>query len=210
MQTLPARLCLLLVLAGCFPAVPAGNADPVQLMRDATNDILSRLDASPQLTKNRAGLMQLIEQEIFPLVDFRRAARLTLGHYWKDAGDTQRKRFISELRRLLACTYSTAFSNYAGQKVEWLQPRWSTDRDYVEIRVRILQNGESPVPVAYRLLKTNGQWKLYDLVVEGVSLVANYRSTFSQRLQEHDLDALIDELAAHNAQRCGSGDQPRG
>ena len=71
--------------------------------------------------------------------------------------------------------------------------------------MRILQNGESPVPVAYRLWKNNGQWKLYDLVVEGVSLVANYRSTFSQRLQEHDLNALIDELAAHNAQRCGSG-----
>ena len=114
MQTLAARLCLLLVLAGCFPAVPAGNADPEQLMRNATNDILTRLDASPQLTKNRAELIQLIEQEIFPLVDFRHAARLTLGHYWKDAGDTQRKRFISELRGLLACTYSTTFSNYAG------------------------------------------------------------------------------------------------
>ena len=99
--------------------------------------------------------------------------RLTLGHYWTDAGDTQWKRFISGMRQLLACTYSTTFSHYAGQKVEWLQPRWSDDRDYVEIRVRILQNGKSPVPVAYRLWKNNGQWKLYDLVAEGVSLVAN-------------------------------------
>lgn len=130
--------------------------------------------------------------------------RLILGPHWDEADKTQRKRFVSTLRGLLACTYSAAFTSYAGQKIEWRQPLWSSGRDHVEIRAHILQNGEAPLAVAYRLSKNDGQWKLYDLVVEDVSLVANYRSTFSDRLQNEDFNALVDELATHNAQSCGS------
>ena len=121
--------------------------------------------------KHKAELADLIRSEIFPLVDFTSAARLTLGPYWARASASQRKRFVSELRDLLACTYSAAFSQYSGQKVQWLQPRWSAGRNYVEIRVRIIERGETPLPVGYRLWKNNGRWKIYDLVVDGASLV---------------------------------------
>jgi phospholipid transport system substrate-binding protein len=173
-------------------------------MHEVTDDILNQLKASPEITGHRSELIGLIRNEIFPHVDFTQVARLMLGQHWDDADDTQRKRFVATLRGLLACTYSAAFTSYAGQKIEWRQPLWSSERDHVEIRARILQKGEAPLAVAYRLSKGNGQWKLYDLVVEDVSLVANYRSTFSDRLQNEDLDALVDELAAHNAQGCGS------
>ena len=190
------------MLAVVWGGAPAAAGDPEQLMREATDKVLARLKSAPELRDNNAALIDLIEEQVFPLVDFERAARLTLGEHWSSASDKQQQRFVQEMQKLLACTYSAAFASYTGQEVEYLQPRWSEDRDRVEIRARIKQEGKQPVPVNYRLHDSDGNWKVYDLVVEGVSLVANYRSTFRQKLSNADLDALIADLASRDRQDC--------
>ena len=181
--------------------VAAAN-DPEQLIRDTTERILAKLDASPALSGDRPGLIRLIEQEVFPLVDFQRASRLILGRHWPSASEMQQQRFVEEIKKLLACTYSTAFANYSNQSIEFQQPRWSDDRSDVEIRTSIIQAGSPPIPVNYRLKNADNAWRLYDLTVEGISLVANYRSTFSQQLQQQDLDALIAQLGQRSAADC--------
>ncbi len=202
MKTLLMHVCALLMLAVCNAGAMAASTDPEQMMRDATDKILARLEASPELRKDQDKLIDLIEKEVFPLVDFERASRLTLGEHWSGASASQQQRFVKEMRILLACTYSAAFASYTGQKVQYLQPRWSEDGDHVEVRVHITQEGQPPVPVNYRLQKTGDGWKIYDMVVEGVSLVLNYRSTFNDKLRNEDLDALIADLAAHSGNNC--------
>jgi len=207
MKRIARYLCALIMLA-CWSAVAvAVSGDPQQLMHGVTDKILARLKESPELRKDHAGLMHLIEKEVFPLVDFPRSARLILARHWASATETQQQRFIEGLKTRLACIYSTAFASYSGQQVQYLQPRWSKDRKEVEIRINVTQESQAPIPVTYRLQETDGQWKLYDLVVEGVSLVESYRSTFRQRLQQQGgLDALIEDLAARNKHGCESGD----
>lgn len=202
-QRMVIGLCVLFMLGGPLGAVSA--ADPQALMRDTTDKILEHLDRSPQLRDDRAGLIKLIEREVFPLVDFEHVARLTLARHWSKASAAQRERFVGEMRKLLACTYSTAFAAYSGQQVDYLPPRWSDDRDDIEIRTRITQAGQPPLPVSYRLRQHDGGWSLYDLTVDGVSLVANYRATFGQKLRNDDLDALIADLATRSGNDCTEG-----
>jgi phospholipid transport system substrate-binding protein len=202
MKTRSFGVCASFALMLWSTLVVAAANEPEQLIRETTERILAKLDASPALSNDRPGLIRLIEQEVFPLVDFQRASRLILGRHWPKASETQQQRFVEEIKKLLACTYSTAFANYSNQSVEFQQPRWSDDRSDVEIRTSIVQAGSPPIPVNYRLKNTDNAWRLYDLTVEGISLVANYRSTFSQQLQQQDLDALIAQLGQRSAADC--------
>ncbi|MDT8388169.1 MAG: ABC transporter substrate-binding protein [Thiogranum sp.] len=202
MRTFFVPLCILFLLAGWSIGGIAAPPDPQALMRDVTDNITSRLEAEPELRKDRAALVDLIETEVFPHVDFERVARLTLGRHWPQASATQQAQFVDAMKTVLACTYSAAFAAYSGQQVEYLDPRRSDDRDHVEIPVRIMSSGEPPIPVKYRLHRADNAWKVYDLVVEGVSLVTNYRSTFQQKLGEQDLDALISDLGKRSAETC--------
>ncbi|MFA7387312.1 MAG: ABC transporter substrate-binding protein [Thiohalobacteraceae bacterium] len=202
MKTITVSLYAALALMLWSAMVIAATSDPEQLMRETTERILAKLDASPALRDDRPGLIGLIEKEVFPLVDFPRASRLILGRHWPKAGEEQQGRFVEEIKKLLACTYSTAFANYRDQKVEFEKPRWSEDRSDVEIRTSITQAGSPPIPVSYRLRNSDNQWKLYDLTVEGISLVANYRATFAQQLERQDLDALIADLGQRSAKDC--------
>jgi phospholipid transport system substrate-binding protein len=207
MKVFITRLCALFLLAAVSGGAPAAAGDPEQLMRDATDKVLDRLKSSPGLRNDNAALIDLIEEQVFPLVDFKRAARLTLGEHWSSASNEQQQRFVAEMQKLLACTYSAAFASYTGQEVEYLKTRWSQNRENVEVRVRIKQEGEQPIPVNYRLHESGGDWKLYDLVVEGVSLVTNYRSTFREKLSNADLDALIADLASRDRADCKAGSE---
>ncbi len=202
MKTFFIPLCTLFLLAGWLIGGVAAPQDAEALMRDITDNIISRLEAEPELREDRAALVDLIEAEVFPHVDFERVARLTLGRHWPQANATQQAQFVDKMKIILVCTYSAAFAAYSDQQVEYLDPRWSEDRDHIEIPVRIMSSGEPPVPVKYRLHLNDGAWKVYDILVEGVSLVANYRSTFRQKLREQDLDALIADLGKRSAETC--------
>lgn len=201
MKTLITRLCMMYMLA-VGPGAWSAGGEPEQLVRDVTDSVIQRLDSEPQLRDTPAQLVELIEKDVFPLVDFRYASRLTLANEWSKASEQQRQKFVQQMQTLLACTYASAFAGYSGERVEYLQPRWSEDREQVEIRTRITGANAQAIPVNYRLHKTAGGWKIYDLTVEGVSLVANYRATFRDKLQQQNLDALIANLAARRGQDC--------
>jgi phospholipid transport system substrate-binding protein len=175
---------LVLVLACALPAAAQG-LDPESLVKQVTREVLEeiRRDAALQ-AGDREKAIRLAEEKVLPHVDFREATRLAVGRAWSQATEEQRARLAAEFRAMLLRTYSNAISAYRGQTMK-VQP----------VRMR---PGARPVAVDYAMHKTAEGWKIYDFVVEGISLVITYRSEFGAILGESDIDGLIERLAAKN------------
>jgi phospholipid transport system substrate-binding protein len=190
------RFTLVLVL---FPAlVLAGNREPVDVIRNATDKVLAVLDTAPEIRSDPAELDRVIREHILPHVDFVALSRLTLGKYWRQATPEQRSLFAREFGTLLIRTYSTALADYASQEIEYLSSASSADKRRSTVRTRIVEDGRAPLAVDYSLRQVDDTWKIYDLSIEGVSMAINYRASFAQEIRSHGIDGLIERLAARN------------
>jgi phospholipid transport system substrate-binding protein len=183
-----------------FPAlVLAGGHNPVDVIRGATDRVLSELNAEPRIREDATSLNRVIQEHIVPHLDLVGLSRLTLGKYWQRASKEQRAAFAREFSTLLIKTYSAALTNYTHQKIEYLSSELSADGRKSKVRTRVIEDGRAPVAVDYSLRQLEGTWKIYDLMIEGVSLAINYRSSFAQDIRKHGLDGLIERLTARNA-----------
>jgi len=123
---------------------------------------------------------------------------LALGQSWNKANPEQKKRLMEEFRTLLVRTYASALAAYSEQKLDFRPLRAkATDTD-VTVQVRVLQPGAQPVPIDYSMEKTATGWKVYDVMVGGVSLVANYRTEFNNVVRDSGIDGLVKNLSAKN------------
>ena len=154
---------------------------------------------------DRQKALKLAEEKILPHVDFEEAARLAIGRSWSQASAEQKKRLTEEFRRMLVRTYSSAVSAYQGQTMKVLPVRMKPGDTEATVRNHYLRPGAKPVQVDYSMRKTDGGWKIYDIVVEGVSLVLNYRSEFDAVVKQEGIDGLIKRLAAKNSGPSGVG-----
>jgi phospholipid transport system substrate-binding protein len=152
---------------------------------------------------------KLVSQYILPVVDIQASARLVLGHYWRTATPAQRSAFVEQFKTLLIRTYSKSISQYPDSKIQYLNNRDTSDGRFATVHTRVVPPGHKPITVDYSLYKTNGDWKIYDLTISGLSLVQSYRSTYSEEIQQTSLDALIKRLAQQNQQAQG-GAQSQG
>jgi phospholipid transport system substrate-binding protein len=126
-------------------------------------------------------------------------ARLVLGKYWRRANDEQKTTFEKEFRLLIVRTYATALLEYTDEVIEYPPTRLKPGDDDVTVQTVINQPGGVPIPVNYSLHLTEaGQWKVYDMVIDGISLVTNYRSSFASEIRRGSLDDLIGKLVEHN------------
>ena len=116
----------------------------------------------------------------------------------ESASDEQKKEFIIEFRTLLLKTYAVALSKYKDQKIEFKPTRMSDTDEIVIVKSEIIQSGAQPIRVNYALSKRTGKWLVFDIVIEGVSLVTNYRSQFSSVIKKNGMDTLIKKLAKKN------------
>jgi phospholipid transport system substrate-binding protein len=147
---------------------------------------------------DRGKLIQLIDAKVLPHFNFTAMTALALGQSWNKATPEQKKRLTEEFRTLLVRTYASALAAYSEQKLEFRPLRAKpTDTD-VTVQVRVLQSGAQPVPIDYSMEKTASGWKVYDVMVGGVSLVANYRTEFNNVVRESGVDGLVKNLAAKN------------
>lgn len=171
---------------------------PQQAIQKASIQLQDRLqDAS--FTKDFGKINQFVKEVIYPHTDFDRIAALVLGKLWKTANLEQRERFKQEFQTLLIRTYSRAFVEFKEWSVRFLPLQMEKDATKVIVKTEVLQPGLQPVSVDYRMLLSQGEWKAYDIIIEGVSLVTNYRTTFSNEVQtKGSLDAVIDSLAKRN------------
>jgi phospholipid transport system substrate-binding protein len=199
MQALSAAF-LVFLLTG---ATRADAVDPQALVRDTANKVLA------EVTKNQAELKRdatkvygLVQETVVPHFDFARMSESAMGRHWRTATVEQRERLITEFRELLVRTYAVALLEYSGETITYLPVRIPHDANDVMIPTRV-NGGGPPVPIDYRLSREGDTWKIYDVVIDGVSMVTNYRSTFSNQVRRSGIDGLIDQLAKRNEQLRG-------
>ncbi len=123
--------------------------------------------------------------------DFEEMAKRTLGREWKPLSEPQRREFVDLFTALLVRSYSGRIEGYSGEQVEYLNER--TKGDYAEVRTRVV-SGKVEIPLSYRMINRSGNWRVYDVVADGVSLVRNYRSQFSKILDSESFDALLSKM----------------
>jgi phospholipid transport system substrate-binding protein len=147
---------------------------------------------------NRAKLIGLINDKVLPHFNFTAMAALAMGQSWNKATPEQKKRVTDEFKTLLVRTYASALAAYSDQKFDFRPLRAKSSDTDVTVNVRVLQPGTQPVPIDYSMEKTPSGWKVYDVMVGGVSLVANYRTEFNNLVRESGVDGLIKNLSAKN------------
>jgi phospholipid transport system substrate-binding protein len=189
---------LALALALAAPAV-AQDVPPDQLVKGVTLEVIDLIAKDKEIKAgNRAKLVQLIDAKVLPHFNFTAMTALAMGQSWNRASPEQKKRLTEEFRTLLVRTYASALAAYSEQKFDFRPLRAKpTDTD-VTVQVRVLQPGAQPVPIDYSMEKTAAGWKVYDVMVGGVSLVANYRTEFNNVVRESGIDGLIKNLSSKN------------
>lgn len=181
-------------------SVPAAEIMPDQLAREVTDKIVVLLKANKNVyTKDHKKLYAMVDENVLPNFDFRAMSRTVLGRYWRAASEEQRARFTAEFRELLVRTYATALLKYNDEKIVYLAFRLSPDDRTTTVKSEVRRtDGGPPIAINYSFYHTDAAWKVYDLTIEGASLVTTYQSTYADRVQREGLDALIARLARDN------------
>ena len=192
-------LIKLLFLAVFFSFNSIADLGPEDVVKKVAEDVLFAIKTDQEIQKgNKEKIYKLAEEKILPNFDFEKVARLVLGRAWRSASDEQKKGFIVEFRTLLLKTYAVALSKYKDQKIEFKPSRMSYTDEIFIVKSEIIQGGAQPIRVNYALSKRAGKWLVFDIVIEGVSLVTNYRSQFSSEIKKNGMDTLILKLAKKN------------
>ena len=204
------RVFLLLLAAALAAAAPARAADtpPDVLVKSVTLEVVDLISKDKEIRSgNRAKLIGLINDKVLPHFNFTSMTALAMGQNWNKATPEQKKRLTDEFKTLLVRTYASALAAYSDQKFDFRPLRARPNDTDVTVNVRVLQPGTQPVPIDYSMEKTAGGWKVYDVMVGGVSLVANYRTEFANVVRESGIDGLIRSL--NNKNRALEGAQEK-
>lgn len=194
MKTLFAFFFSLLTSLAAFAA-----ESPDALVRRVTEDMLASLrqDKEIQAGNNRRAA-EMIDAKVLPHFNFKRMTALAVGRDWRQATPQQRDRLASEFRTLLVRTYSNALVSYRNQTIEYKPFRMQPNDTEVVVRTSVLQPGGKPIELDYFFAREGEAWKVFDVVVAGVSLVTNYRESFGQEIRANGIDGLINSLVSKN------------
>ena len=198
------RKTLVFTLLISSASVAAVEGTPQELVRDTSSRMLAALQAEKDIIEqNSQRLYELVADIVLPYFDFQRMSQWVLGKNWRTATPDQRDRFVGQFRGLLVRTYGRALSEYADEKIIYLPFHSKSADTSVKVRTEIELPGSAPVEISYSMYKTDDGWKVYDVAINGVSLVTNYRSTFSDIIRKEGIDSLINQLAERNEGQAG-------
>jgi phospholipid transport system substrate-binding protein len=191
----------MLIAALLAPASPAQDVAPDVLVKAVTLDVIAviRNDWDIQ-AGNTAKVADLVETRILPLFDFTRMTQLAVARNWRVATPEQQKTLTAEFKTLLVRTYSIALSNYRDQAIEFKPLRAAPGVTEVTVKSVIKQSGAEALTMDYDMEKLAEGWKVYDIKIDGVSLITTYRETFAGKVREGGLDGLIKSLSDKNRQ----------
>jgi len=188
-------------LLACYTCLSWANAEvaPDVLARSVTDEVLAIVRADKELQAgNPQKVQQLVETKVLPHFNFTRMTQLAVGRNWRQASPEQQKTLIEEFKTLLVRTYATAFTQYRSQTVDYRPLRMGPGDTEVVVKSLIRQPAGQPIAVDYSMERVGGAWKVYDVKIEGISLVDNYRNTFSGEIQRGGVDGLIRTLSNKN------------
>lgn len=195
--------CILAVLMGI--AVQTAGAEAVHpataLVTETADKIQAQLRAEREVvTKNPKRVYELVEQIVLPSFDFTTMSASVLGKHWRGASAEQKQRFTQEFKTLLVRTYAKALVDNMDRKITTLALRAAKDANDVTVRTEIPQQGGFPLPINYSMELKDGAWKVYDVDIDGISMVKNYRTTFANEVKQGSIDDLIKKLSQRNQQ----------
>src|SRR5712691_8304224 len=189
-----AKAVLYLFAALLFGSAQGQELMPDVLVKNVTLEVVELIAKDKEIRGDRNKLIQLIDEKVLPHFNFGAMTALAMGQSWNKANAEQKKRLTEEFKTLLLRTYASALAAFAEQKFEFRPLRAKpTDTD-VTVNVRVLQPGAQPVPIDYSMEKTAAGWKVYDVMVGGVSLVASYRTEFANVIHDEGIEGLIHKL----------------
>jgi phospholipid transport system substrate-binding protein len=172
---------------------------PVDMLESTTKTVLKILrDDSEQLKEDPDRIYKIVDQHILPHLDDVTMAKLALGKSWNQATREQKITFVNEFRNLLVRTYSKSLLEFKDQTIRYFPPVGDTSNGRTSVKAEVLQPGGPSIPLAYRMRLKDKDWKVYDIQVDGVSLVTSYRGTFTQEIRKSGIDGLLKYLRDKN------------
>lgn len=190
-----------------FSSFVQANPDAENLAKSTVDQVLQVIRAEKSAFEaDPSKLYALVDKVVLPNFDFERMSKLVLAQNWNSASDDQKKRFAKEFRALIVRTYARSLLDYTDQEVKFLPSRDEDERRTV-VRTEVLKPGTSKaIPIDYEMYLPSNQWKVYDVKVDGVSLVMNYRSSYAEEIRKNGLDGLIEQLKnkSEDAMKAGS------
>ena len=198
-------LAFLVAVAGF--AYAADEQGPEALVKQVTAEVLDAIKGDKELAAgDRSKALRLAEEKVIPHIDFEEATRLAVGRGWTQASPEQKKQLVTNFRRMLVRVYSNAIQPYEGQTIKVAPVRMKPgDTEATVHNTFNRAGGGRPVQFDYSMRKTEQGWKIYDIVVEGVSLVLTYRSEFDNVVKQDGVDGLIRRLAQKNTPAAAVG-----
>lgn len=186
------------VRAADAPTVPGPG--PQQLIEKASQDLLREIDADrAALAKDPAKLRALVDRILLPSFDASYSAQLVLGKHWRTATDQQRQRFVDAFVQSMMRKYGNALLEFTAQRLTILPFKGDPAEDRATVRTEVKRDNGTPVPVNYSLHATPQGWKAWDVTIEGISYVKNFRTDFGAEIEAKGLDAVIQRLEAEGA-----------
>ena len=181
------------------PGAQASTDNAAQLVKDVSQQMLSTLEKRrADVDRDPSLIFGLVDRIVVPHFDFEKITQQAVGTHWKDASPEQRKGLTNGFREVLIRTYAKALLNYSGQDIRYLPVKPGQREGTVTVPTEVREKGGPAVPVDYRMYEKSGQWLVYDLVIDNVSLIKNYRDSFNTEIRREGIDALISHLQQMN------------
>ena len=197
------------LLAGVLVAFAMGaHADvmpPDVLARNTTNEVLRIVKQDKELKNgNSKRILALVEEKVLPNFDFRQMTQLAVGKNWSKASPEQQKELVEQFRTLLVRTYSASLTSVADYKIDFPPLKMVPGDTEVTVNTVVSKPGAPPIPIDYRMEKQDAGWKVFDVLVEGVSLVTVYKNSFNSEVRKGGIEGLVAALTRRNQPAAGA------
>jgi phospholipid transport system substrate-binding protein len=193
------KIFLALCLACFATAVSAQDVAPDALVKSISDDVINIIKQDKDIKAgDRTKINELVDAKVLPHFNFERMTALAMGRNWSKANAEQKKQLTAEFRTLLVRTYSGALATYKNEVIAFMPLHAAPGAADVTVRTQVRRPGSEPIGIDYSMEKTSSEWKIYDVVVGGVSLVTNYRDSFNSTIRDGGVDGLIKTLASKN------------
>ena len=181
-----------------FSGAAIAQLSPDEVVKNTADDVINAIKSDKDIQAgNKKAIYELVESKILPSFDFNKICRLVMGKNWRKMSAEQKEEFSTGLKMLLLRTYAIALSKYTDQKITVL-PMKKQKGSIVTVKTEITQASSQPINVDYALSNSTGKWLVIDLIIEGVSMVTNYRSQFGSSIRTNGIDGLLKELENKN------------
>ncbi len=196
-------LSVLMLLSGLLlQPLWADVSAPQLLIKQTADEVLASIKSNKQeYSTAPAKLYSMVDEKVLKNFDFDRMTDLALGRYKRQVEVGQKDKLVRAFRDLLVRTYAKALLEYTDEVIVFLPMRGAVDKGEVTVRTEVEQKGGFPIPINYEMYEAEGKWKVYDLSIDNISLVTNYRSSFAQEIKANGVDGLIKTLQDRNKEK---------